>query len=126
MSPPGRLAEPTEGISHEELENLFLPAWHPVATVGDLAKPGSFLTFDLLETPILIRNFDGELRAFLNVCPHRHSKLTEKPCGNTERLRCQYHGWEFNQDGHTEVAVACPHCGEEFAVDIAGDAPGGS
>ena len=32
----------------------------------------------------------------------------------------------INQDGHTEVAVACPHCGEEFAVDIAGDAPGGS
>jgi hypothetical protein len=32
----------------------------------------------------------------------------------------------INQDGHTEVAVACPNCGEEFAVDIAGDAPGGS
>jgi hypothetical protein len=32
----------------------------------------------------------------------------------------------INQDGHTEVAVECPHCGSEFAVDIAGDAPGGS
>jgi len=32
----------------------------------------------------------------------------------------------INQDGHTEVAVACPHCNQEFAVDIAGDAPGGS
>ena len=32
----------------------------------------------------------------------------------------------INQDGHAEVAVACPHCGQEFAVDIAGDAPGGS
>jgi hypothetical protein len=32
----------------------------------------------------------------------------------------------INQDGHTEVAVACPNCAQEFAVDIAGDAPGGS
>ena len=65
----------------------------------DLARPGDFLTFDLLETPILLRNFDGELRAFLNVCPHRHSRLTDKPRGNAEKLRCQYHGWEFNADG---------------------------
>jgi hypothetical protein len=31
----------------------------------------------------------------------------------------------INQDGHTEVAVSCPHCGKDFGVDIAGDAPGG-
>jgi hypothetical protein len=32
----------------------------------------------------------------------------------------------INADGHTEVAVSCPHCGSEFAVDVSGDAPGGS
>lgn len=32
----------------------------------------------------------------------------------------------INADGHTEVAVSCPHCGADFAVDVAGDAPGGS
>lgn len=35
----------------------------------------------------------------------------------------------INADGHTEVAVNCPGCGHEFAVDIGGavgDAPGGS
>ncbi len=84
-----------------ELRHLFYPAWHPLATVNELAKPGDFLTFDLLETPILLRNFDGELRAFLNVCPHRHSKLTDKCKGNAKQLRCQYHGWEFNEDGST-------------------------
>ncbi|GLZ39453.1 hypothetical protein Acsp05_30770 [Actinokineospora sp. NBRC 105648] len=31
-----------------------------------------------------------------------------------------------NSEGHTEVAVGCPHCGKEFAVDVAGDAPGES
>jgi choline monooxygenase len=99
------LLQPEHYYSEEqyqtELRYLFLPAWHPVATTGDLARPGDFLTLHLLGQPILIRNFDGELRAFLNVCPHRHSQLTDQPRGRTVLLRCQYHGWEFDRDGHT-------------------------
>ena len=30
----------------------------------------------------------------------------------------------INQEGHTEAEVNCPSCGHEFAVDVAGDAPG--
>jgi hypothetical protein len=30
----------------------------------------------------------------------------------------------INQDGNTEVTVDCPTCGNSFAVDVAGDAPG--
>jgi phenylpropionate dioxygenase-like ring-hydroxylating dioxygenase large terminal subunit len=113
-----------------ELRHLFLPAWHPVATVGELAKPGDFLTLELLDTPFIIRNFGGELRAFLNVCPHRHSRLTEKPRGNAERLRCQYHGWEFDKDGHTgkipDAKVFRPWdrenaCLRPFRVDTCGE-----
>lgn len=32
----------------------------------------------------------------------------------------------INQEGHTHVAVACPHCEQEFTVDVAGGRPGGS
>jgi hypothetical protein len=32
----------------------------------------------------------------------------------------------INQEGRTEAAVTCPSCGHDFAVDLAGDAPGGS
>ncbi|HEX4612494.1 MAG TPA: aromatic ring-hydroxylating dioxygenase subunit alpha [Urbifossiella sp.] len=91
----------SEAQYRAELRHLFRPAWHPLAAVGELARPGDFLTFDLLDTPVLVRNFGGDLRAFLNVCPHRHSRLTDRVGGNTERLRCRYHGWEFNRDGGT-------------------------
>jgi phenylpropionate dioxygenase-like ring-hydroxylating dioxygenase large terminal subunit len=91
----------SEAQHRAELRHLFHPAWHPLCTTGDLARPGDFVTFDLMETPILIRNFDGDLRAFLNVCPHRHSRLTDAAKGTTATLRCQYHGWEFNKDGGT-------------------------
>jgi hypothetical protein len=32
----------------------------------------------------------------------------------------------INQEGRTEAEVACPSCGHAFAVDLAGDAPGGA
>jgi hypothetical protein len=32
----------------------------------------------------------------------------------------------INQEGHTQVSVTCPSCNHDFAVDIAGDAKGGS
>jgi hypothetical protein len=32
----------------------------------------------------------------------------------------------INQAGHTEVDVECPSCGHGFAVDVSGDASGGS
>jgi len=32
----------------------------------------------------------------------------------------------INQEGHTQAAVTCPHCGQEFSVDIAGDVKGES
>jgi phenylpropionate dioxygenase-like ring-hydroxylating dioxygenase large terminal subunit len=91
----------SEAQYRDELRHLFWPAWHLVATTHDLARPGDFLSFDLLEQPVLLRNMDGELRAFLNVCPHRHCQLTSAPRGRSEQLRCQYHGWEFKADGRT-------------------------
>jgi hypothetical protein len=32
----------------------------------------------------------------------------------------------INQQGHTEADVRCPNCGQEFSVDVAGDATGES
>jgi choline monooxygenase len=91
----------SESQYREELRTIFWPTWHPVATTYDLAKPGDFFTFNLLEHPVLLRNMGGELRAFLNVCPHRHCELTSVARGSSPELRCQYHGWEFNDAGRT-------------------------
>jgi phenylpropionate dioxygenase-like ring-hydroxylating dioxygenase large terminal subunit len=82
-----------------ELEQLFLPGWHLLATQADLPKDGDFVTLDLFDHPLLLRNCHGEFRAFLNVCAHRHCRLTHVARGNSPRLRCQYHGWEYTKEG---------------------------
>ena len=84
-----------------EVEQIFRPAWHFVATRAELPADGDFLTLELLGVPLLIRNFGGKFVAFKNVCPHRHCMLTCEPRGNSPTLRCQYHGWQFNSEGRT-------------------------
>lgn len=99
------LLTPAHYISPEqhqlEVERIFLPGWHCVATRADLPRHGDFLTLDLFGQPLQIRNIDGEIHAFLNVCAHRHCLLTHLPRGNDPRFRCQYHGWEYTKDGCT-------------------------
>jgi phenylpropionate dioxygenase-like ring-hydroxylating dioxygenase large terminal subunit len=93
----------TSQAQHDfELERLFLPAWHFVGTTHDLASNGDYLTLDLHGRPLLVRNCEGTPRTFLNACPHRHAKLTSEPAGNCAMLRCQYHGWEFDDQGDTK------------------------
>lgn len=84
-----------------ERSALLTPAWHAVATVDELERPGDFVTRDLFGTAVHVRNFDGELRALSNVCAHRHCLITGERCGNSARMTCQYHGWEYGPDGKT-------------------------
>src|SRR5882672_12907494 len=76
-----------------ELDALFARGWHCVTTRGALPAAGDFVTVELLDQPVLVRNLGGELRAYQNVCAHRHALLTALPRGTSERIRCQYHGW---------------------------------
>jgi len=84
-----------------ELERIFKPAWHLVGTKQDCPNDGDFFTKELLGQPIMVRNFGGELHAFLNVCSHRHCQLTNEPRGNSPKIACQYHGWEYEKSGKT-------------------------
>ena len=86
-------------IHRSEIEQLFLSAWHPVAIASDLSREGDFTTLEILGRPIQLRRVDGDLRAYLNICSHRHCLLTELPRGNAPRIVCQYHGWEYASDG---------------------------
>ncbi len=84
-----------------EIENLFLPAWHLGATKSELPKDGDFMTLDFLGHPIILRRAGGKYHAVENLCCHRHCVITSKPRGNCPVIRCQYHGWEFDESGRT-------------------------
>lgn len=87
---------------HEaELSRLFRR--HPViiGPSSALPEPGSFLTRDLTGAPILaVRDAAGQVRAFLNVCRHRGSRIVAETSGRAGRsFVCPYHAWTYDLSG---------------------------
>src|SRR5262249_44105838 len=79
---------------------VFGDSWQAVGRAEQVADAGSFLTAEVAGEPILVvRDSDGVLRAFFNVCRHRAAPLLTEPCGRTTKLRCRYHGWTYDLTG---------------------------
>ena len=57
------------GHYQRELAQVFRTSWQFACTRQEIANDGDFITFDLCGEPVRLKNFDGQLRAFLNVCP---------------------------------------------------------
>ena len=67
----------------------------------ELREPGSYVTVTAGGVPLaVVRQSDGSVRGFVNVCRHRGSTLLGAPCGEGLRsIRCPYHAWTYGLDG---------------------------
>ncbi|GAB3626414.1 (2Fe-2S)-binding protein [Pandoraea terrae] len=82
-----------------EQREVFRNDWLCVGRASALAKNGDYLTATIDDQPIVVlRDTNGELRAFSNVCLHRMSVLLEGR-GNVRRIVCPYHAWNYALDG---------------------------
>jgi choline monooxygenase len=83
-----------------EKQAIFGDTWQMVGRAETVARPGCFLTADVAGEPVLVvRDEQGTLRAFPNVCRHRAALVVTEPCGCATRLRCRYHGWTYDLEG---------------------------
>src|SRR5918995_1382083 len=99
-----------------ERERIFRHAWQYAGRTDQIADPGSFFTCDAGGVPIVVvRDKDGLLRAFLNVCRHRGSLVCEGE-GKRETLQCPYHAWTYGLDGSLRAA---PRSDRESGFDKA-------
>src|SRR3989338_5937676 len=85
-------------IFQQEKEKLFSATWVWVGFTDDLTLPDIYISVDCQGKSIVIKNFDGVLKAFLNVCSHRFSTLCLKEKGQG-LLQCPYHGWTYDHEG---------------------------
>ena len=68
----------SEAVYEAERERLFFRGWVCIGRVEEIANPGDYLVRDVVgESVFVVRNRDGELRAFYNVCAHRGTKLLD-------------------------------------------------
>ena len=75
--------------------------WLYAGRASSVAEPGSFFLRDInTESVVVLRDFDGAIRAHHNVCRHRGTRLISEPGGRLSRsIQCPYHAWTYDLDG---------------------------
>jgi len=89
--------------------DLLLGRWTCVGHASEIPEAGDYFVTTLgLESAIVVRGADGEVRALNNVCRHRGSRLCVDPRGNVAMLTCPYHAWTYHLDGRLRAAREMP------------------
>lgn len=87
-------------VLEAERERIFNRCWLYLGHASEIAKPGQYVTRTVAgRTLIFNRNLKGEVRAFLNTCPHRGATVCREKAGTTKHFQCIYHGWVFDDNG---------------------------
>jgi choline monooxygenase len=95
-----------------ERSHLFARAWSVVADSEELAIPGSYVTANVQSVPLaIVRDQEGVLRAFHNVCRHRGITLLEGSGTLGRFMTCPYHQWSYALHGDL---VRVPQKNDQF------------
>ena len=83
-----------------EWERIWTKVWLLGGCEQDLREPGDFICTDIgRESVLIVRQRDGGIKAFYNVCLHRGNRLRPEGTGSTDSFKCQYHHWDYDLDG---------------------------
>ncbi len=85
----------------EEVERIFTRQWLCVDREERIARPGEYFLHEFAgDSVIILRDQQGTVRAFHNVCRHRGSRICEAHQGQfSETVQCPYHAWTYGLDG---------------------------
>lgn len=96
-------------VHAEEREALLFSTWAGLAVASEVPEKGDARPIDFAGVPLLLlRDRQGAVRVFQNICRHRGMILVAEPRRIEGALRCPYHSWCYGLDGHL---VSTPHVG---------------
>ena len=84
----------------EEFDNVFSAGWIGIAFESDVAEPGDMFPVEAAgQSLLVVRDYDGRINVFYNVCRHRGAKLLDNACSNKRFIVCPYHAWSYTLAG---------------------------
>jgi len=93
----------------QEQDYLFERSWVFVGVTDEFSEAGVAMPVTVAGKPVVVvRDLQGTLRAFHNVCSHRGTLLVAKRLEGRRSLRCPYHSWCYGLDGALKTT---PHIG---------------
>jgi Rieske 2Fe-2S family protein len=102
-----------------EVDRVFGSRWVLAGAEEQVGSAGAYVTADAGRAPLVaIRGYDGELRAFHNICRHRGMKLLSGAGRLDRSVTCFYHQWRYTLDGSLTVV---PQRKEQFPSLVLGD-----
>jgi glycine betaine catabolism A len=102
----------SDEVFQSDMQSIFGEHWIFVAVEPQIPEPGDYITVDLGRNSVLIvRDDDGAVQAFHNVCRHRGSRLCASHRGSAGNLVCPYHQWTYNTQG---TLIHVEHMGTDF------------
>ena len=100
-------AEPA--VFARDAERIFMRDWLYAGQVSQIPQAGDYFVFEIAgESVIVVRGGDGEIRALVNVCRHRGSRVCREKRGSTQWFSCPYHGWTYDLEGNLAAARRMP------------------
>lgn len=86
----------------KERDFLFTNHWWLIGTAQELRSKGDYIATTLGKFPVFaVRDENGELNGFHNVCRHRAGPIVIDQAGKISGnlLICRYHGWSYSLQG---------------------------
>jgi phenylpropionate dioxygenase-like ring-hydroxylating dioxygenase large terminal subunit len=91
----------SDALLELEKQHVFREHWQIACHISDVPDAGDYITMDVVgERALILRDQDGTIRGFHNICRHRGSRVVTDDKGTCRNaLVCPFHGWVYNLDG---------------------------
>ncbi|GAY17547.1 aromatic ring-hydroxylating dioxygenase subunit alpha [Mycobacterium sp. shizuoka-1] len=87
-------------LAQRERDLVFGEVPSIAAHSTEIGKPYDFMTVQMPRNNVLlVRQKDGGVKAFVNLCRHRGALLEDNEKGRCRFFSCPYHRWSYDPDG---------------------------
>ncbi len=99
----------SDTVFEEEKQAVLFKNWSGIGFASDVPEAADAMPVNFLGVPLLIvRDRDGSVNVFQNVCRHRGMTLVSEAQKIRGTIRCPYHSWCYALNGELK---STPHVG---------------